>query len=151
MAKSCVNVSSEISNHLLKFQRVLQPSGVEVLENQSCSTALVQCAPGQGARCIPRKYAHFILNLPLLFKGSLSGEQLIPNQAINSVCWIQTFLSFAGSGVGKGGLARVGVGCSHRSLLCCSRSLSNPRKDEIWQTALVHSGIWSVRQRPKTV
>ena len=35
--------------------------------------------------------------------------------------------------------------------LCCCRSLSNLRKEEIWQTASVHLDIWSVRQRPKTV
>lgn len=43
MAKSCINVSSEI-NSLLKFQRVLQLSSSEVLENQSCPQALAQHA-----------------------------------------------------------------------------------------------------------
>lgn len=46
-----------------------------------CKYTPCRCAPARGACCIPRRYTHFILNLPLSFKG----EQLIPNQAINSL------------------------------------------------------------------
>lgn len=57
-------------------------------------------------------------------------------------------LHLLGSRVGR---EQCGSGLFSLLLLCCSRSLSNPRKAGIWQTALVHSGTWSVRQRPKTV
>lgn len=42
MGKSCINVSSEISNLLFEFQRVLRPLSSEVLENQSCPQALAR-------------------------------------------------------------------------------------------------------------
>lgn len=40
VAKNCINVLSEIGNHLLKFQRVLQLSSSEIPENWLCPLAL---------------------------------------------------------------------------------------------------------------
>lgn len=40
VAKNCINVSSEVGSHLLKFQKVLQLSSSEIPENWSCPLTL---------------------------------------------------------------------------------------------------------------